>query len=462
MSKPLLFLVIIMVLLACTTATPTPETTPTPVSTTATTETSTPTKVPATTEPPPMSPTAAGAATPTFTPQPATIFPTSASRRTPTTPKAATPTPTLSPTEAPTGESKNAGSATETPSSQPLSELLSMAPAEFADDTLVFSFNTPEFQGGHGQFAQGRALHPEIAANIVKLKELMGLDFSSYEQGIWSWKPGNRSRTFMAFQGPMEGQQAADKLEELGFGETNYMDTAYYELDEDFSVDVKHQLRRTGLLFNRLALPGDSVLAAPATEIIESLIAARQAGSQTLSASPPHSALAETAGDEMVSGAFFGPVWIAETWNTVNPGPADRLDRYRTGPEAWGTLSRYSLALLGYRAGENGDEMVIALYYSQAADAEADSRELAARWDSYLYDPFGPSGGDDDIPLNQACSPLSVNTIQSAEHSMIVGSCPFIKDGETNSGISGPSLWVWLFDTKQLEFLAPDIEEIRP
>ena len=337
-----------------------------------------------------------------------------------------------------------------------------MAPAEFADDTLVFSFNAPEFQGGHGQFPEGRAMHPEIAANIVRLKELMGLDFSNYEQGIWSWKPGNRSRTFMAFQGPMEGQQAPDKLEDLGFRETSHMDTTYYVLDQDFSFDIRHQLRRTGLLFNRLALPGDSVLAAPATGIIESLIAARQAGSQTLSTLPPHSALAETAGDELVSGALFGPGWIAETWNTVNPGPADRLERYRTGPEAWGTLSRYSLALLGYRAGENGDEMVIALYYSQAAGAEADSWELEVRWDRYLYDPSGPSGEDGDIPLNQTCSPLSVDAIQNAEHSIIVGSCPFIKDGETASGISGPSVWLWLFNTRQLEFLLPDIEDLRP
>ena len=337
-----------------------------------------------------------------------------------------------------------------------------MAPAEFADDTLVFSFNAPEFQGGHGQFPEGRALHPEIAANIVKLKELMGLDFNNYEQGIWSWKPGNQARTFMAFQGPMEGQQATEKLEDLGFRETSHMDTAYYELDQDFSVDIKHQLRRTGLLFNRLTLTGDSVLAAPATGIIESLIAARQTGSQTLSTSPPHSTLAEAAGDGLVSGAFFGPGWIAETWNTVNPGPADRLDRYRAGPEAWGSLSRYSLALLSYRAGENAGEMVIALYYSQPADAEADSRELEARWDSYYYDPSGTLGEDDDIHLNQVCSPLSVHTIQNAEHSIIVGSCPFIRDGKTASGNSGPSIWLWLFNTRQLEFLAPDIDELRP
>ena len=238
------------------------------------------------------------------------------------------------------------------------------------------------------------------------------------------------------------------------------MDTAYFELDEDFSVDIRHQLRRTGLLFNRLALTGDSVLAAPATEIIRSLIAARQTGSQTLSTSSPHSALADAAGDGLVSGTFFTAGWIAETWNTVNPGPADRLERYRTGPEAWGTMSEYSLALLGYRAGENADEMIIVLYYSQATHDEDDSRELAARWDSYLYDPSGPSGEDDGIPLNQACSPLSVHTIRGAEHSIVVVSCPINKNAGTDSGIGGSSLWLWLFGTRQLEFLAPDTKDL--
>ena len=398
------------------------------------------------------------------------ISPTPASGRTSATPtpsqkpsptKAVTLSSTPSPTGSPSAAHKGIGSTTGTPSLQGLSELLSMVPPEFADDTLVFSFNDPEFQDGHGQLPEGRAMHPEIAANIVKLKELLGLDFSNYERGIWSWKPGNRSSTFMVFQGPIEGQQTTDKLEDLGFKETSHRDTAYFELDEDFSFDIKHQLRRTGLFFNRLALTGDSVLAAPATEIIGSLIAGRQTGSQALSTSSPHSALADAAGDGLVSGAFFTAGWIAETWNTVNPGPADRLERYRTGPEAWGTMSEYTLALLGCRAGENADEMIIALYYSQATDGEDDSRELAARWDSYLYNPSGPLGEDGEILLNQACSPLSVHITWDTEHSIVVGSCPINKNAGADSGIGGLSLWLWLFDTRQLEFLAQDIEDLK-
>ena len=325
----------------------------------------------------------------------------------------------------------------------------------------MFSFNDHEPLGDHGVLAEGRAMHPEISSNIVKLNELMGLDFRSYEQGIWSWKPGYGSRTFMAFQGPIEGQQTTDKLEGLGFRTTSYLDATYFELDEDFNFDIKHQLRRTGLLFNRLALLGDYILAAPATGIIESLIAARQRDSQTLIASLPHSSLANAAGEGLVSGAFFSPRWIVETWNSINPRPTDRLNRYRAGAEAWGTLSNYSLALLGYRAKENADEMVVALYYPAPTDAEANSQELAARWNNYLYDPSGPLSKADYAPLNQACFPLSVHTVKYTGRSIIVGSCPIINNEDTDSGISGLSLWIWLFNTRQLEFLASDIEDLK-
>ena len=390
------------------------------------------------------------------TPRPTEIL-TEAPDRTPALEPTVTATPT--PTDIPTAEPDSASLAERTPSTRDLSELLNMVPAEFSDDTLVFSFNHP---GSTGYlFAKGRAWHPEIQTNIVNLNEMMGLDFRSYEQGIWSLRPGNNPlKTFMAIQGPIVGQQTTNKLRDLDFRETSYRNTTYFELDEDFSVDIKHPLGRTGLFFNRLVLLEDSILAAPATGIIESLIAARQPGSQTLMASLPHSSLTNAAGDGLVSGAFFRPQWIAETWNSVNPRPADRLDRYRAGAEAWGTLSDYGLALLGYRAREDADEIVVALYYPATAYVEANSRELVARWNNYLYDPSGPLSEAADIPLNEACSPLSVQTIQHTDHSIIVGSCSIIKDEDTVSG-TGPSLWRWLFNTRQLEFLAPGIEDLK-
>ena len=105
--------------------------------------------------------------------------------------------------------------------------------------------------------------------------------------------------------------------------------------------------------------------------------------------------------------------------------------------------------------------MIIALYYSQATDGEDDSRELAARWGSYLYNPSGPLGEDDEIHLSQACSPLSVHVTRDAEHSIVVGRCTINKNAGADSVIGGLSLWLWLFDTRQLEFLVQDIEDLK-
>ena len=415
-------------------------------------ETPAPTEIPIPTEI--SAPTEILSATKTSPPTPTKV-------PSPTETSPPTPTKTPSPTETPTTGSGGISPPKRPPSTQYLSELLNVVPAEFSNDTLVFSINDPVSNSAPGAFAKGRAMHPEIAANVVKLNELMGLDFSNYEQGIWSWKPGSDSRTFMAFQGPLEGQQTTEKLESLEFRTTSYLDTTYFELHEDFKLNVRHELRRSGLLFNRLAFLEDSILAAPATEIIENLIAVRQGDSRTLAASLPHSSLANAAGEGLVSGAFFTPKWIEETWNSVNPRPADRLDRYRSGAEAWGTLSGHSLALLGYRTRENADAIVVVLYYPESTNVEANSQELAARWSSYHYDPSGPLSNTEDIPLNQGCSPLSVHTIRNAEDSIIVGSCPIIEDENTDSGTSGPSLWLWLFDTRQLEFLAQDIADLK-
>ena len=117
-------------------------------------------------------------------------------------------------TETPTSESEGTGVPQGTPLKQDLSKLLNIVPSGFSDDTLVFSFNDPD----HGVFSEGRAIPPEISMSIGTLNEMLGLDFRSYEQGIWSLRPVNNPlKTFMAIQGPIVGQQTTNKLTDLDF-----------------------------------------------------------------------------------------------------------------------------------------------------------------------------------------------------------------------------------------------------
>ena len=373
-------------------------------------------------------------------------------------------TPASTQTEAPAASSSvGSGSGSkpsEVPFNRDLIELLGMVPLEFSDHTLAFSFADPDVRGDYMAIGNGRAMHPEIRTRIVQLNELMGLDFTHYERGIWSWRELYRTPAFMAFRGAIARQGAKDKLGHLGYQEQSHYDTTYYELNEDYAIDIAHPLRQSGLDFNRLVLSEDTVLAAPATNIIESLITVRRGDTGSLADSATHTSLVNSAGDGLVSGAFFGPQWISKTRKSVIPEQSDWLDRYREGRETWDTLSAYSLALIGYRMKDNQDEFFMALYFPTSTDIEATSRELEARWDGYSLDPYGQKPGVEYVPLNQVCSPLSFEIIRDADGSILVGTCPLIGIEDDSSGISGPSLWTWLFYSRRLEFLALDIRNL--
>ena len=208
-----------------------------------------------------------------------------------------------------------------------------------------------------------------------------------------------------------------------------------------------HELRRTGLTFNRVAISEGGVLAAPATGIIEALIEAGRGASETLARSFPHSVLASVAGGELVNGAFFTPQWVVDTWYTVNPRSPERLNRYSGN---WKTLPEYTLALSGNSSGR----IVVALFLPAGSDAEAAEQELATRWGSQQYDPSGPLTEEEFVPLGQACSPFTTRITEHARYSVLVGSCPVVGNGDS-------SVWTWLFSTRQLEFLVPDLGDLR-
>ena len=340
-------------------------------------------------------------------------------------------------------------------------ELLDMVPEGFSQHTVEFSFSDPDSIGGYKVFAGGRIMHSRIGERVVQLNELMGLDFTRYEKGIWSWKPGKNSETFAVFQGEIAGSQAREKLVALGYRMTNNGGADYFELAEDYDFDFSHPLRAHGLDLNRLALSMDSIIAAPATSIIEDLITARQKGSTTLAGSAPHSLLVRAVGDGMVSGAFFKPRWISEAWKSTNPKPPDRLDRYQEADPNWGTLPDYDLALLGYRISDEEDEIVMALYFPSSTDAASASVELKVRWDSYFFDPFGQMSVADYMPVNQMCSALSLEVTQTSDGSIVVGSCTLKKTDNKYPRTGGPSLWLWLFNTGQMEFFARSLDEPR-
>jgi hypothetical protein len=387
------------------------------------------------------------------------------------------PTPTPTPTPSPTPRVATTPTATSAPGDPTrLMQALAMVPLEFSDQQITFAdFATSRTVTGLGQVQSsddirnlGPAMYPLYEGvpplpsrlrYVGSLKEHLGLDFFASDLGVW----GIRTRqgvgsSFVLLQGRYPSDTITGNLLALDYQPAEHRETTYYWLNEDYDVDIRHPLRLTTLLLNRVALMDNWLLAAPATGIMEGLIDARLGETPTLLDSPPHRILAETVGHGLVGGAFLTPGWILETWNLYGDRPVERLDRYTSGPDAWGHLSPYTVGLMGYRVRGEAEELVIALYYSDPQGAQRDSAELEKRWRTFHQDITMP--GPVETPITRRCSPMSTRVIEQADYSVLVGVCPVIREEEPGPQSVGPSFWKRLLDTAELQFLALDLEEL--
>ena len=355
-------------------------------------------------------------------------------------------------------------------------EALALVPLEFSSEVIVFADyyasrivngleeidSTEElFQSdsrGWERLYGGVPLHPHLSTRVQTMIDLLGVDVVAFDLSTWSWQFGNRKPTFLLAEGAFDRENVAGGLRALDYKEGDYAGTVYYWLNEDFAPSLTHHL---GLPLNRVALLNDQIVAAPSTGILEQLIDANHGASPNLLESEPHRTLVHAIGEGLVGGAFMPPRWIVENWNTANTRSASRLDRYIDGSQQWGQLSTYDLALFGYRVQGDAEETLIALYYPDPALAARDSVELEKRWNSFYYDPKGPVGDPKEVPATLSCSPFSTTTIEGTDHSVLVGTCPVLRTEEWNVEVKGPSLWTWLFSTRELQFLARDLKELQ-
>lgn len=358
-----------------------------------------------------------------------------------------------------------------------VAEALGLVPLEFSSEVIEFSDysgsravngleeinSTEEFfqldSKTRDRLYSGVPLHPHLSERVQTMIDLIGVDVGAFDLSVWSWQFGNRTPTFLLAEGSFDHENVAGGLQALNYKRGDYAGTAYYWLNEDFDPSlIMHPL---GLPFNRVALLDDQILAAPSTGILEQLIDADHGESPNLLESEPHRALTVAIGDGLLGGAFMPPRWIVENWNAVNTRSVTRLDRYTEGPEQWGQLSPYDLAVFGYRVQGNAEEILLALYYPDHAAAARDSGELEKRWNSFYYDPKGPHGDPKEVPATLSCSPFSTTIIEGAGHSVLIGICPVLRSEEWNLAVKGPSLWSWLFSTRELQLLVQDLKELK-
>ena len=348
-----------------------------------------------------------------------------------------------------------------------------MAPIGFADSAVEFADYSVYLDLRGAEHAalpevwpyEGLRLHPALRDMVDNVRELLGLDLLASGFGVWAWEPGNASPKFFLNRDGFEGDQVIRSLLDMEYMEMDYSGTSYYALGDDFEWSIMSPLSGADVSLNRVAVAGDWFLAAPATGIIEELIDLQnRRPAASLLDSEPHRVLADAIGGRPVGGAFVTPEWIMQHWNTVNTGPVERLDNYLAGPGQWGRLSLYSLAFIGYVISGEADEIVVALFYPDPGAAAADAAELERRWNSFYYDPLGRgvigAPEHEDVPLTASCAPFSTTLLQTPEHSVLTGRCPVIRD-EDDPSVQGPDLWTWLFGTRELQFLAPGLAELR-
>ena len=410
---------------------------------------------PATTGTPMPTPTAAttiptSTATPMPTPTAATTIPTPTATPTPTptatpapTATILTPTPTRTPIPTPTTP----------PTPQTRLELaLSWVPLEYADKLIEFSdhassalatgvpipHSIEEYQESplderqrSRRFEGTAGYNPNLGSAIPYIEELFNYSVWEYDLGVWSKFRGGRVPHFMIFEGISDVDGMLRGLAEQGFEETDYDGTPYWRIHEDFRYDIRrHPIRTLMSSWNRVALMDNRILTAPATSIIENMIEVQKGESASLLDSPPHLALSRVVGKGMIGGIFATPERIAHyatgSFRTAVLGVCcdfdpSALDAHLTGPDAWGKLSPYSVALFGYRVQDDAEETVIALHYLDPDAARRDAGELEKRWNSFhLFVEFG-------VPVTDSCAPLSTRIEEAEESSILLATCPVIR-----------------------------------
>ena len=365
----------------------------------------------------------------------------------------------------------------------PLMASLAVTPLAFADSPIVFAdyagsraaTGLEDVQGiddvlsalsaenpeAMQRIYEGIAIDVDFLSRTIILKDRVGLDVYAFDRSIWSSEPKHEAPGFLLIQGKFDIENVIDNLMELDYTKDSHGGADYYRLGDDFGYSIAHPLRGLGLTLNRVAWLDPWLAAARSTGIVAELIDVQRGRASGLLTSEGHRALAEAVGEGLIGGAFLPPQWVLENWNTVNTGPVERLDRYMKGAGRWDRLSPYSLALFGYRAWEDAEETVVALFYTDPTAAEHDAQELKKRWDGFHYTLIGLMGGTQEVPATASCSPFSTSVFRQPGYSVLVGTCPVVRGQEPDPTVKGPSLWLWLFDTRELQFLVRDLEDLR-
>ena len=304
----------------------------------------------------------------------------------------------------------------------------------------------------------GLAIPDRLRSGVGEQIGLPQTPYLAFDLGMWYYTgfgSGPYSNpTLFNIEGRYQETQVGSKLQEFGYEKLDHQNIFYYALHDDNEPALDYPLRTHTL--NRISLLDDRFLAAAATDLLVSLIDVNQGKSDSLMDRKPYALLAGAAGEELLSGAFRSSSVIKDPGSPSNFVALSFhiYEKYMEGPDKWEALSPYDLALSGYRVRDGIEEIVIALYYLDAAAAPKDRDNLEHRWNTLRVD-FPRIY--EDLSVTEACAPFVTEVKEGQDYSMLVATCPLKRGHLDNRLFDNTFLWKavphWL--------LYPDLDELK-
>lgn len=264
-------------------------------------------------------------------------------------------------------------------------------------------------------------------------------------------------------EGEFDAAGVHEKLLALGYQERQAAGRTYHAIGEDFETSLRSPVRFAFGTMNRAYLDDNTLVAAPATEMVEDILETWSGRRPSLGDDPAFASVARALGDPLsaavlprtvaldVSGVEYArSMWV---WPTVaregsHTTSTDTPRHQLRKQDGWGTLRQWQAVGVGYSRTEDGRPWyTFALYYPERHAAAADAEELRHRMESYESAvPEEVMGwGWLEQPL-QVCGPLAVSVVEDGEGSTLAVWCP----------VEEPSaMWYALLDARDVAFLVP-------
>jgi hypothetical protein len=219
---------------------------------------------------------------------------------------------------------------------------------------------------------------PQAAAIRYDLAPFVGWDWLIVDRAVFHDAPPPWG--FSVMEGHFDEDLIAAKLAERGYEKAAYGDHTYYRINNDMQIDMRSELGRMVMAqLNRVAILDDTVVTAPASDIMTGVLDARDGKTMSVWDDPSARAVIDSLRDA-VAATLIPADRVMNVSPTQTPPPFNL-----PAAREWGALHSYDMVGLGYR--DNGQDRYwdISLHYDAEADAEADAAELVSRLNSYVF-----------------------------------------------------------------------------